>query len=129
MSDIDEGRARIAAGLGVWVVVIPIVIPGVVSLGNTIAVASYVLLGGGIALTSGYSWWAARNDGSGASIAAAASGALGLWLMTIPFQSLGTTAGWLPWNDIFVGVAVAWIGFTNAYRGLDVSIGPSTSTN
>lgn len=129
MSDIDEGRARIAAGLGVWLIVLAVVVPGIVAVGNVIALASYVLLGAGIAVTSGYCWWAAKNDESWASLAAAASGFLGLWLMTIPFQPMGTTSGWLPWNDVFVGATVAWIGFKNAYRGLDVSLGQGTSTN
>lgn len=128
MSDIDASRARIAAGLGVWLIVIPFV-PGVIALGNVWALASYTLLGAGIALTAGYTWWAAQNDGDWAPLASAASGVLGLWLMTIPFQPMGTATGWLSWNDILVGAAVAWIGFKNAYRGLDVSIGPSTSVD
>lgn len=128
MSDIDEGRARIAAGLGLWVMVIPVAIPGVISLSNQIALASYVGLGAGIAVTSGYSWWAANNDGEWASLAAAVSGFLGLWLITIPFQYMGTTAGWLPWNDILVGAVVAWIGFKNAYRAIDLDVTPTSST-
>lgn len=129
MRDIDDLRTAIAVVLGVWLMAIPVAIPGVVALDSEFALWNYVLVGAGIAGLTGYSWLADRNAWPGGSVAATAVGVLGVWVIALPFYTTAPETGWLGWNDLVVGGIVAWMGFYNAYRisGFEVDLAPDRS--
>lgn len=120
MSQIVEWFAGVNALIGAWLVAIPFLFADVAGFETGFAFWNYLLVGGGILLLSGYSWWSADEDDPANTWASAGSALLGLWLIVLPFLTAGTgMAGWLMWNDVLVGTVVAILGGYNAYESTD----------
>jgi hypothetical protein len=119
MSEIVEWLAGVNLALGAWLVAIPFVLPESVAMATGFAFWNYVLVGAGIAVLSGYNWWAADDIEPGSVLAAAGSAVLGLWMLAVPYLTELRVDGWLLWNDLIVGAIVAVLGAYSAYEAME----------